>query len=176
MTFGSKHGNFHTWKCCLSNGGHVVSASLWWYFTSLKCAHGSRFIVFIAIFVKSISVLKIGQFAIPETCENWLGLVNNLIYFAYRTHEVYLVLPYSVDFKATVELWNPPSKTVLSKCSFNLNKGPMNIWNYRNDLYIGHVNIFPVNILQVYSDRWHRGIHTITRVDFPRDIFPVSVR
>ena len=44
----------------------------------------------------------------------------------------YLVLPYSVDFKAPRELWNPLSKstkTVLSKCSLIWNKGPVNIWN-----------------------------------------------
>ena len=36
----------------------------------------------------------------PETCENWLGLVNICIYYACQTHEIYQVLPYSVDFKA----------------------------------------------------------------------------
>ena len=34
----------------------------------------------------------------PETCENWLGLVNNYIYFARQTREIYQVLPYSVDW------------------------------------------------------------------------------
>ena len=42
-----------------------------------------------------------------ETCENWLGFVNSYIYYAYQTHEIYQVLPYSVDLKAPVELWNP---------------------------------------------------------------------
>ena len=29
------------------------------------------------------AMLKLGQFAMPETCENWLGLVNSCIYYAY---------------------------------------------------------------------------------------------
>ena len=36
----------------------------------------------------------------PETCENWLGLVNSCVYYACQTCEIYHVLPYSVDFKA----------------------------------------------------------------------------
>ena len=35
----------------------------------------------------------------------------------------------AVDFKAPGELWNPLSKTVLSKRNFILNKGHMNFWN-----------------------------------------------
>ena len=51
----------------------------------------------------------------PEACENWLGLVNSYIYYAHQTHEINQVLPYSVDFKAPVELWDPLSKTVSSR-------------------------------------------------------------
>ena len=65
----------------------------------------------------------------PETCENWLDPVNSCIYYAYQTCEIYELLPYSVDFKAPGELWNPLSKTVLSKCSFIWNKGLANIGN-----------------------------------------------
>ena len=36
----------------------------------------------------------------PETCENWLSLVNSYIYYDHQSHEIYHVLPYSVDFKA----------------------------------------------------------------------------
>ena len=52
----------------------------------------------------------------PETCENWLGLVNSCVYYVRQseTHEIYQVLLYSVDFKAPQELWNQQSKTVLS--------------------------------------------------------------
>ena len=70
----------------------------------------------------------LGQFAIPETCKNWRGLVNSCIYYACQTHEISQVLSYSVDFKAPGELWNPLGKTVLIKCSFISNKGPVNIW------------------------------------------------
>ena len=70
---------------------------------------------------------KLGQFALPETCKKWLGLVNICAYSAHQTHEIYQVLPYSVDFKAPGELRNPLSKTVLSKWSFISNKGPVNI-------------------------------------------------
>ena len=58
-------------------------------------------------------IAVLGQFAMPETCENRLGLVNSCIYYAQQTCETYQVLPYSVDFKAPGELWNLLSKTVL---------------------------------------------------------------
>ena len=35
-----------------------------------------------------------------KTCENWLGLVNSCVHYAYQTCDIYQVLPYSVDFKA----------------------------------------------------------------------------
>ena len=38
----------------------------------------------------------------PGICENGLGLVNNCVYYACQTHEVYQLLPYSVDFKDPV--------------------------------------------------------------------------
>ena len=30
----------------------------------------------------------------PETCENWLGLINSGIYYICQTHEIYQALPY----------------------------------------------------------------------------------
>ena len=45
-------------------------------------------------------------------------LVDNWIYCACQTCEIYQVLLYWVDFKAPFELWNPLSKTVVSKCIF----------------------------------------------------------
>ena len=63
------------------------------------------------------------------TCKSYLSLVNSCIDCAYQTYEIYQVLPYSVDFKAPVELWNPLSKTVHSWYSFIWNKGLVNIWN-----------------------------------------------
>ena len=79
----------------------------------------------------NIVALKLGQFAMPETCDNWLGLVKSYVYYAHQTYEIYQALPYSVDFKALGELWNTLSETVLSKYSFIRDKGPVNIWNDR---------------------------------------------
>ena len=36
-----------------------------------------------------------------ETYENWLGRVNCCVYYAHQTHQIYQVLPYSEDYKAT---------------------------------------------------------------------------
>ena len=53
----------------------------------------------------------------PETCENWLGLVNSCVYYACQIYEFYQVVPYSVKYKALGERWSPPRKSVLGKCS-----------------------------------------------------------
>ena len=50
----------------------------------------------------------------PENCESWFRFVNIYIHYAHQTQEIYQVQPWSVDFKAPGELWNPLSKTVLS--------------------------------------------------------------
>ena len=62
-------------------------------------------------------------------CENCIGLVNNCVYYARQTREIYQVLPYSMNLKAPVELWNPLSKTVLMESNFIWNRGPVDIWN-----------------------------------------------
>ena len=67
----------------------------------------------------------------PKTCENWLGLVNSIVYYARQTRVIYQVLPYSMDFKAPDELWNPLGKAVPSTWSFISNKEPVNILNDR---------------------------------------------
>ena len=67
----------------------------------------------------------------PETCENWLGVVKSCVHYAYQTLEIYQALPNSVDFKAPEALWNSLSKTVLIKCCFIWSKGPVNVWNNR---------------------------------------------
>ena len=72
---------------------------------------------------------KFEKFVIPQTCENWLGLVNSCIYYVHQTHEIFELLPYLLDFKASWKFWNPVSETVLNKCSFIWNTGPLNIWN-----------------------------------------------
>ena len=71
---------------------------------------------------------------------------KHCIYYACQTHEIYQVLPYSVEFKAHEEFWNPLSKTALSKCSFIYNKGPLTsemTVKLKSNLNIGPVNIFP---------------------------------
>ena len=40
----------------------------------------------------------------PQTLENWLGLVKSCVYYARQTCDIYQVLPYSVAFKALVEI------------------------------------------------------------------------
>ena len=67
----------------------------------------------------------------PETCEKWLGLVNNWVYHAHQTGEICQVLSYSLDFKAPSELWNPLNNTVFSKYYSFCNKVPVNIRNDR---------------------------------------------
>ena len=44
-------------------------------------------------------MLKLGQFAMVETRENWPGLIYSCFYYSHRTRDIYQVLPYSVDFK-----------------------------------------------------------------------------
>ena len=50
----------------------------------------------------------------PETCENWFDLINSCIYYAHQTHEIYLVLPYSMDSKAPQKLLNPVRKYLVN--------------------------------------------------------------
>ena len=89
-----------------------------------------------------------------KTCQNWLGLVNNYIYYACHTYEIYQVLSCSVDFKAPGELWNPLSKTVLSDCSLfgikDLETSKMTV-KLKSNLYFGLVNVFP--------NFWHWDCH-----------------
>ena len=49
----------------------------------------------------------------PETYENWLSIVTSYIYCACQTREINQ--PYSVDFTAPEDLWNPLSTAVFSK-------------------------------------------------------------
>ena len=46
----------------------------------------------------------------PETCENWLCLVNSCVYYAHQAYEIYEVL----HDKFPRELWNPLGKAVLT--------------------------------------------------------------
>ena len=75
----------------------------------------------------TLSSVTLGQFFMPQTCENWLGFVNSCVYYARQTREIYHVLPYPMDAKALRELWNLLNKIVLGKCSFVWNTGPVTI-------------------------------------------------
>ena len=100
-------------------------------------------------------MLKIKTFAMPETCENYLSLVNSYVYYVHQTSEIYQVPPYSVDFKAPGELWNLPCKTILSKCSFILNKHDDVIkWKHfpRYWPFVGGIHRSPVNSPTKASD------------------------
>ena len=50
---------------------------------------------------------KLGQFAMPDTCENWLGLVNSYVYHAHQTPEIYRLLLDNgiVTFRRQVIIW-----------------------------------------------------------------------
>ena len=85
---------------------------------------------------------KCGQFVMPKTCENWLGPVNSCVYYARQTCNIYQVLSYSVVFKAPLQLWDPLSKTVLSKCRLIWNKGHVNIRNHSKDQYKGNLYLY----------------------------------
>ena len=93
------------------------------------------------------TVLKWGQSAMPQTCENLLGPVNSYVCYDNHAREIYQVLPYSVDFKAPRELWNPLSKTVLSKVDVvlyrikDLYTCDMGV-KLENNLYVGPENNF----------------------------------
>ena len=45
-----------------------------------------------------LQYVKLGRFAMPQTCENWLCLANGYVYHACQTHGIYQVLPNSTDF------------------------------------------------------------------------------
>ena len=113
----------------------------------------------------------INKISVKILDKKWLGLVNSCACYARQTSEIYLVLPYSVDFKAPGELWNPLSKTTLytsfhshqwiqtgvtvrkrpfllktrlRKCSFIWNEGLVNMRitvKFKSNRYIGPVDI-----------------------------------
>ena len=52
----------------------------------------------------------------PETCENWLRLVNSCISIARQTREIYQVLPYSavIRRKRMSEIFPVQNDTIIS--------------------------------------------------------------
>ena len=83
----------------------------------------------IVLWDKYSTVLKLWQFVMTETYESWLSLENSCIYYVRQNHEIYQVLPNTVDYRSPRELWNPLCKAVLNKCNFIWNEWPVNIWN-----------------------------------------------
>ena len=63
-------------------------------------------------FLRAMTVLNIRTICHARKLARSL---NNCIYHAHQTRAIYQVLPYSVNFKPSVELWNPLSKAVLSE-------------------------------------------------------------
>ena len=96
--------------------------------TRKSCTHYSPYI--------NSRVLKIGTFAMLETCENWLGLVNSCVYYTHQICEIYQVLPYSVDFKA-------PQQYSVNEVLFGI-KGlqtPETTVQLKSILYVRPINI-----------------------------------
>ena len=67
----------------------------------------------------------------PETVKIGSVLQPGEFTKIYQTREIYQVLTYSMDFKASGERWNPLGKTVPDKCSFMRNKESVKILNDR---------------------------------------------
>ena len=109
----------HSWLSIQNLDDHYLSWKiLTWMLFSFRHTFWCPMHLHMDIFsdIPLLQWLNLGKFAMPETCENWPSLVNSCIYYACQTHRIHQVLPYSV------ELWNPLSKTLLSKCSFQWNK------------------------------------------------------
>ena len=76
---------------------------------------------------------KSGQFAMPETCENWLCLVNSHIYCVCQTYEIYQILPYSIhrvrQHSKSSFIWNNDLQTseITTKLKSSLCVRPVNI-------------------------------------------------
>ena len=98
-----------------------------------------------------ITVLKLGQFAMSDTCEKWFGLVNSCAYYALQAREINQVLPYLVDFEAPGELWNPLTKTVLTKANVVL-IGIKDLQTYKMTVKLkSNVDVGPVNISLIFA-------------------------
>ena len=92
--------------------------------------------------------------------------VNSYINNARHTREIYQILPYSMDFKALRELWNPLGKTVFSKCSFSWNKRLVTsdiTVAIESKVYVEPVNICP-NFLHWFKSMWYIHIRSIINI------------
>ena len=50
-----------------------------------------------------------------EACEKWLDNVNRCVYYTHQTRWIYQVLLYSLDFKASWDIWNQWERQYLVK-------------------------------------------------------------
>ena len=55
----------------------------------------------------------------------WVGQCS-LFYYVQKIHKIYRALPFSVDFRARDELWDPLVDTVHGTCSYICCKGHVN--------------------------------------------------
>ena len=79
----------------------------------------------------------------PETCENWLGLLNSCVYCAHPTCEIYQVLHYSVDLGSFEIHW--VKQDLVNAVLFgiqDLETSEMTV-KLKGNLLIGPENIFP---------------------------------
>ena len=90
-------------------------------------------VLFLTTYLYDNIFLKRWKFPIPEPVRI-VCLLNIRVHYARQTRDIYQVLPYSIDFKASQELYCRLRKTVLSKCSFISTEGPVSILNYRKAL------------------------------------------
>ena len=57
--------------------------------------------------INAYTVSKIITICHAQDLWNLTGLVDSCVYYAFQTREIYQVLPYSMNFKAPGEFWNP---------------------------------------------------------------------
>ena len=69
------NGEFHAQRA-----SNAENASIWWSWYQND-------------WNKPRAVLKLGQFAMPEIYDNWIGLVNSFVDYARQTREVYRIMP-----------------------------------------------------------------------------------
>ena len=82
----------------------------------------------------------------PQTSENWTGLVKDCVFYARQTHDIYQVLPYSVDFRAPGSLEIHLVRKYLANVVLF---GIKDMWTFEmtlkfnSNLYVGLVTICP---------------------------------
>ena len=54
--------------------------------------HNIQIVLFCFVLLWQYQWLKLGHFAMPDTCERWPGIVNRYVYYGRQTWEIYQVL------------------------------------------------------------------------------------